>query len=242
MANIKNKINSFIFDTIDTEEKAYWLGFLWGDGYVGDISSVKNSRSSMKIKIDMQNKDKNHLILLGEFLGENIKIGEYKGTSYKEDSVMNYISFNDTALGSTLMDRYDIKPHRESIKNLEKNLPQDFIKPFLRGLLDADGSISVYFIKGQQLKSSVQITSPEKLLLFIQDYLLKNRLVTSKTKLYQRYKDQETPVKEFRMSGNQQILKFLNWLYEDATIYLNRKKEKHLELLNIMNERGLTNV
>ena len=37
-----HRINETIFDVIDTEEKAYWLGFLYADGYVSNHDKNKN--------------------------------------------------------------------------------------------------------------------------------------------------------------------------------------------------------
>jgi hypothetical protein len=33
-----------------------------------------------------------------------------------------------------------------------------------------------------------------------------------------------------RVSGNRQVLILMNWLYKDATIYMERKYQKYLEL------------
>ena len=33
-SNKRPFMNRYIFEKIDTEEKAYWLGFLYADGYV----------------------------------------------------------------------------------------------------------------------------------------------------------------------------------------------------------------
>lgn len=41
----------------------------------------------------------------------------------------------------------------------------------------------------------------------------------------------------FSLSGRKQILKFLKRLYKDATVYLKRKHDKYLELLNYYNAR-----
>ena len=47
------KFNENVFDSIDTEEKAYWLGFLYADGF---ITSKYN-----KIGLTLALKDKDHL-------------------------------------------------------------------------------------------------------------------------------------------------------------------------------------
>jgi hypothetical protein len=45
--------------------------------------------------------------------------------------------------------------------------------------------------------------------------------------------DKNTRVLMF--GGNKQVLKFLNWLYDGATIYLQRKYNKYCELYSINN-------
>jgi hypothetical protein len=50
-----------IFDTIDTPEKAYWLGFIVADGY------LNMDKHMLRIKIG--NVDKDHLIKYIKFLG-----------------------------------------------------------------------------------------------------------------------------------------------------------------------------
>ena len=53
----KPKFNENIFDIIDTEEKAYWLGFIFADGY------IETPKPNMKytFEICLSCKDKHHL-------------------------------------------------------------------------------------------------------------------------------------------------------------------------------------
>lgn len=55
--NQKYTFNENIFDSINTPEKAYWLGFVWCDGYV--IHRDKRNEYSIKLQLSM--KDVEHL-------------------------------------------------------------------------------------------------------------------------------------------------------------------------------------
>ena len=59
-----------IFEKIDTEDKAYWLGFLYADGSVG---SKEN-----KIELGLAEQDLHHIEKFRDFIGINNKI------SYRE--------------------------------------------------------------------------------------------------------------------------------------------------------------
>ena len=51
----RNTLIKDIFQIIDTEEKAYWLGFLYADGYISKYNQVE---------VCLSLKDKNHLLKL----------------------------------------------------------------------------------------------------------------------------------------------------------------------------------
>ena len=53
----KSHVNTCIFETIDTEEKAYWLGFLYADW------CVSHYKTSKRVELALQEKDLNHLNL-----------------------------------------------------------------------------------------------------------------------------------------------------------------------------------
>ena len=58
--------NRHIFDTIDTKEKAYWLGFIVADGYLND--------SKHMLRIKLGDIDKKHLEKFIIFLGGDLSM------------------------------------------------------------------------------------------------------------------------------------------------------------------------
>ena len=75
--------NRHIFDNINNEEKAYWLGFIVADGYL-------NSDKHM-LRIKLGNKDKQHLIKFIKFnklifTSQNKFIGSYPVELIKKGS------------------------------------------------------------------------------------------------------------------------------------------------------------
>ena len=49
------------FDVIDTEEKAYWIGFIWCDGYNSKRYRGKNSTPNYEFKLSLMEDDIGHL-------------------------------------------------------------------------------------------------------------------------------------------------------------------------------------
>ena len=65
-----------IFETIDTEEKAYWLGFLYADGSVGSTDN--------RIELGLAEKDLRHIEKFRDFIGIKNKISYRASTkSYR---------------------------------------------------------------------------------------------------------------------------------------------------------------
>lgn len=118
----KYKINSNIFDRIDCPEKAYYLGFLWADGYLNKNSNV--------VALELGEKDYAHLQNVALFL--NYPLNKIR---YRKERNTYRMSFSDKALASALRS-LNFKGH-----NYKEVIPQEFILDFLRGFFDGDGSV-----------------------------------------------------------------------------------------------------
>ena len=96
-----------------------------------------------------------------------------------------------------------------------------FIPHFIRGLMDGDGCI--YTKKRKNCR--VTIVSNHIMVSEISDIVNENLKINSKVN-----KKTEN-VSSFSISGRLQVLKFLEWIYKDADLKLDRKYEKYKELI-----------
>lgn len=78
-----SRLNEFIFDIMDSEEKFYWLGFLYADG---NISSTGN-----RLEVRLSSKDLEHLEKFRKFLNltTEIRVGVCNGNGFCHLSVRN---------------------------------------------------------------------------------------------------------------------------------------------------------
>ena len=131
----KKEIDSNIFEKIDTEEKAYWLGFLYADGYISNENSFE---------LSVQDKDSNHILKFKNFLKSNHIIQSKNTTMNGKTFKQKRISIKDSQIAKDLRKHGCISNKSFTISFPELN-SLDLYKSFIRGFFDGDGSI----IKGK---------------------------------------------------------------------------------------------
>lgn len=210
------------FDLIDTEEKAYWLGFLAADGWIS-----KNEQNNAGVTgIELQYGDINHLKKFNKAIGGNYQITDrwrpclLSKDKDKKNHVCVIRIFSITmynalvALGFSSNKSYDFQV--PVIKN-------ELIKHFLRGYFDGDGcltftnkSFHVGFITASpQLNEDIkQIIIKNEFQVFEQQYV----------------NDFDTKMYRIEISTSEGKARFLDWIYKDASIYLDRKYKKYLQV------------
>ena len=230
----ETKFNENIFDSIDTEEKAYWLGFLFADGALS-LSKSNTSKPRYCLELSLQLSDIVHLDKFNHFMQHN-------KNNIKYDSYRCRWMISNKHLWETL-NSYGCTPQKSltlKFPKLEIFKDKSLIRHFIRGYFDGDGCISRHVhSKSVSLNVSV-IGTPEFLNeLEINGGFSKNSL--RRIKDYRR--SSQTIDLSFKKS---EAIQFLNFLYKDSTIYLDRKyklyqffkdtgsrsKEEFLELLS----------
>lgn len=225
-SNPKHKFNYNFFNKIDTEEKAYWLGFLWCDG-----AMTKN----YNFNIEISKRDENHLVKLKKSIDSqngNIRYYErkYGFKDYEKEPTINCrLVLSNKHFVKTLIEEYGLIPKRYKIDKLKNKIPQELMRHFIRGVIDADGSIT--YIKNNDAVN-IQICTYEELIDWISEFLYCNNIIKSIPKKYKRHKERDEHVCQITIGGSNQGRTLLDYLYKESTVYLDRKYEKYIEIKN----------
>lgn len=215
----KSRLDEHVFDSIDTEEKAYWLGFLFADGNI--------SHTGNRLEVRLSIKDLSHLEKFRKFLKltTEIRTGICNGNGFCHLAVRN------KHLWHTL-DSLGCHPRKSLILEFpDFSIFSDIklIKHFIRGYIDGDGCLTIY--KGRNsYRTTINLVGTEKFLtvvrrLFYDEGYIQNKSCTNwENKAYSL---------EFSDLPSRRIARLL---YEKATIYLERKYNKYLEFCRLEEE------
>lgn len=190
------------FEVIDSEDKAYFLGFIKADGYV----DKKRYRLAIRIsEIDIE--------ILKRFCDAvNIPIQKINRLKIK-DGIFNRKPEVEIAIYNK-----DFVSHILNIKDssiLDK-VPEHLAGHFIRGYFDGDGSISFRDVKAAHYQMNI-MGSPndDSMLKFIQKFIPFNI-----------YMDKRSNLPLIQSSNRSHINQFRDLCYDDCYIYLTRKKTK----------------
>ena len=224
--NNVNTLNEDFFENIDTEEKAYWLGFLLADG------SISNSCNSITIGLSIRDYD--HLHRFKMALKSIDEIKEYK-TNILKNTKRSYdackISINSKKIKTDLIN-HNVFPQKSLHEKPDYMLPKYLIRHYIRGFFDGDGWISIYQRnrkdKNSGLRIEVGFGSSKELLEYIYTNLIEDVPTFSKVKIkpFSSFYKMET-------SSISTCIDVLKYLYNDATIYLPRKFERALKVCRL---------
>lgn len=207
----KYSINESFFDDIDTEQKAYFLGFLYADGY--------NSIDRHSITVTVSSKDIALLEAFNSLIGSNKSIKNFSGVT-GTGKLMDYSSliFNGKKISNRLAELGCMQKKSFKIK-FPKFIDNDYINHFIRGYFDGDGSFHV----SKKIKSNMilSITSNKIFLNGLQDFLI-SKLGLSKTKINTASKSNED-IGVMCYSGRNNCVKIRDFMYKNSTIFLQRK-------------------
>jgi hypothetical protein len=213
------KFNQSFFSKIDTEEKAYWLGFVCADGCVYIKHPI------YRIQIHLNNIDFGHLKKWHKSIEscQNVtKHGETVNSAHHSQQMCEDLICHGCVPRKSLVLRFPV---------IHPNL----IRHFIRGYFDGDGSIYWHKNKGQYNGGMrLAIVGTQLFLETLQDELRKVLNVKPK-KLFSRIDHPLTFQLVF--GGYQESKKIAEWMYNDASIFLDRKQKRYVEFCKAMEKK-----
>lgn len=222
--------NEDYFENIDSPNKAYWLGFIYADGWITKWISHQESgrpRYNYEFGIELQRNDEYLLHMLNNELGGVHEISHKHNE--RKICTNNHVSISEISKFRVYSKKMVEDLHNNGIdfnKTYTGVFPivnDDLFIYFLRGYIDGDGCI--YNMKPTSVKGilGVQITSCTRPVLeYINDTL--DRLYGIRTSIYT---DTETRHRIFWFSVKN-VQRLLDLLYEDEySPRLERKYEKY---------------
>ena len=224
----KYSLDETYFDNIDSQEKAYFLGFLYADGYNNEKRGV--------VELSCSEKDKEILEKLSKLINSTkpIRFIESNGVkSCRIDLCSHKLCSALNTLGCVRAKTFTIK-----FPLIKENL----ISHFIRGYFDGDGCLSYGTtprnnILGNSFNSVITFVSTEEYCNSIKD-IIKNKLDINSTLLC-RFPSRMNNNRTLQISGNLQVVQLMKWMYTDASIYLDRKMTKFIELQKELKERKI---
>lgn len=209
------KFRENYFECIDHQEKAYWLGFLCADGC---IASDRD-----RLHVTLSDKDISHLDKFRIAIDYPKTIRQYDYKDPKHELIRHKCSI---AIGSKKLvtDLINNGCGRQKTQTLcfPNHLTYDMIRHWIRGFVDGDGS---FFYSYNHLRFNVCGTFD--VINGINTYLNLNNNIM---------KDKRSPLLYYITVQNaQKMPKLVHTLYDDATVFLERKREKLNPILGPVN-------
>lgn len=221
----KYDLNECYFKTIDTPEKAYILGFLYSDG------SVSPSKSA--VSLALQESDVAILEQIRSEIGSARPL-EFLDYSQKNDFGYHYLNqyrlvVYSAEMCSDLIDK-GVVPSKSLKITFPEWMPSELVPHFVRGVYDGDGSIYRQIKSVSNQAVTVTITATENFCQSLKT-ICKDALGV-KAGIYDA-SCHNGVTKVFTLSGRWVSKKFLDWIYKDATMYLQRKYDRYVEYYDI---------
>ena len=224
---VKSNFNDRFFDSIDTEEKAYWLGFIFADGYISSDPITEGKKKSYTFELSLKVDDIEHLKKLKVLL-ETPRPVLNTGNRCR-------LLVNSKHLWNTL-NNYGCTPRKSlTLKFPDENIFKDksLIRHFIRGYFDGDGCISY---------SNKEHTTLNMQLLGTKDFISKTIKYLPeefKTLTIRHNHNNENEDTYLINTSSNKAYRFFRYLYENSTVYLDRKYSRFAHYnSNIIDARG----
>ena len=210
-------------DNLDSQEKFYFLGFFAADG------NVDMSNGNYRARIKIQRGDRELLEKFNELLKSDREIedGE-EPNKYNKNGVEKYsiASYSSKPFCERLIE-LGLPSKKSLILKFPNYIPNEYLKDYVRGYFDGDGSITIIYSPKGTARATMGFAGSNYFIPKLSKILKKKLGIHSRCE-----PGHSDNYKYLNIDRIEDILKFTQWIYEDATIYLQRKYDRYIELIS----------
>lgn len=225
-------LNENYFQELDSKDKAYFLGFIYADGFITKPSHGQNILGLTLAEIEPIDKFK-------KYIQTNKKVGYYKKTSsYSNKSYEYKLALNSDKLVSDIEKLGVIE--RKTLTLTFPNLREDLIPHFIRGYFDGDGSVFLHKDSREEYSYNeylgINICGTKEFLIA----LTKHLPFLEEGQCIYKEERKETNCWNLKMASNIRSLELYHYMYKDCNdLYLSKKREK---FENFIKDKGSTTI
>lgn len=201
------------FDEINTPNKAYILGLIYADGNL-------SKRNVLSISLQERDKDILEKIILELQSNHPLKLLKYNDKNPKWQN-QYCLRISNRHMAESLK-KHGVTPNKSLSIVFPDFLPKELFRHFIRGYFDGDGCIN-----SNPKEKRISLISTEKFCLSIKD-ILKNELGIHCSISYCH--DTSVPTRCLGIAGRIQVKKFLDYLYQNSELFLQRKYDLYYSI------------
>ena len=215
-------VDETFFDVIDTEMKAYWLGFISADGTI----------AKSRLEVGLAIVDSSHITKMLDDMKSNHPVRRIQCCV---DGVVHEsarIQIGSVKLVRSLA-RHGVMPNKSLSLRPCENIPESFHHHYWRGLVDGDGGIGYTYSRGNgSIQWCVYLAGSE-------------HIVNGFTKWVRRFIDRNPSPQsagkawQIKYNGNRTTKVIVQELHRDATRWLDRKKHLADVVMKVELQRGM---
>jgi Mor family transcriptional regulator len=210
------------FDKIDNEGAAYYLGLILADGCIHS-----NKIGQQQASLVQQIGDRYIIDNLANILGRKthyMKERMINGTHYISSAAIRLTVTSDHLVnvlkGYGFTERKSTDNHEATVF---KHIPNELMRHFIRGIIDGDGSIG---LRSDCRCGHIQVAGNKQDMQAISD-------VFSSIGCRSAIPHSHSSIYSIRWSAKSDVTTILHYLYDNSTIYLDRKKVKAANILTL---------
>ena len=200
--------DDLFFRVIDSDAKAYWLGFLWADG------TIQPTRGALIVSL--ATKDTEHI----ERLRRSLRIGN-RAHMYRYGALtFTRVAWTSPDMVADLA-RHGFTTPRDLSKGLP-DIPGEWIGAFVRGYFDGDGTVGIYRVNarapyGPYRRPVLRIVSGSKVLLDGIAAECQRRNIHVRTRTHKT-------IFQLECDARRHLVRLREWMYGDGGPCLHRKR------------------